>query len=190
MPRVKSTLNIKYLTEEELTRLFQVITSPRDRAIFRLAWRRGLRAGEVALLQLQDYRADAGRLFIHRLKKGKRDTSGEYILTSLERSDLKAWLKIRGSEAGPIFTTRLGSGISQQMLDVLMKQYCAASRIQIEKSHFHALRHSCAVSMLEHGEDIALIKDHLGHANIASTDIYATITNKTRDSAAARLNRW
>ena len=52
----------KYLTEEELTRLFAVIKSVRDRAIFRIAYHRGLRAGEVALLQMDDYRQSAGRL--------------------------------------------------------------------------------------------------------------------------------
>ena len=46
---------IKFLTEEELARLFSVIHSVRDHAIFQLAYRAGLRASEVGLLQLRDY---------------------------------------------------------------------------------------------------------------------------------------
>ena len=46
---------IKFLTEDELARLFSVIHSVRDRAIFQLAYRAGLRASEVGLLQLRDY---------------------------------------------------------------------------------------------------------------------------------------
>src|SRR5437899_3345064 len=46
---------IKFLTEDELARLFSVIHSIRDRAIFQLAYRAGLRASEVGLLQMRDY---------------------------------------------------------------------------------------------------------------------------------------
>src|SRR6266849_8404948 len=58
---------IKFLTEEELARLFSAIHSVRDRAIFQLAYRAGLRASEVGLLQLRDYDPKSDRIFIHRL---------------------------------------------------------------------------------------------------------------------------
>jgi site-specific recombinase XerD len=193
MPKLTRALtkrNIKYLTEEELTRLFAVIESPRDRAIFRLAYHRGLRASEVGLLQVADYRADRGRLYVHRLKCGAVDTSGEYILTDAEVKALRSWLKDRGNEAGPIFLSRNGLAISRKMLDVLMKDYCEAAKIHVDKAHFHALRHSCATGLLERGEDIADVQDHLGHANIANTAIYAKITNKRRDGSGKRLKNW
>src|SRR5579862_5592002 len=112
---MKDTRNIKYLTEEEITRLFKVIDSVRDRAIFRVGYHRGLRASEVGLLQMSDYRAAAGRLYVHRLKEGH---SGEYVLTGVEEKALKAWLKERGDEPGPIFISNRRLGISQQMLDL------------------------------------------------------------------------
>ena len=59
---------IKFLTEDELARLFSVIPSVRDRAMFQIAYRAGLRASEVGLLQLRDYDPKADRIFIHRLK--------------------------------------------------------------------------------------------------------------------------
>ena len=59
---------IKFLTEDELARLFSVIHSVRDRAIFQLAYRAGLRASEVGLLQLRDYDPKTDRIIIHRLK--------------------------------------------------------------------------------------------------------------------------
>jgi len=40
------------------------------------------------------------------------------------------------------------------------------------------------------GEDIAVVQDHLGHANIANTAIYAKITNKRRDEVGRRMKRW
>ena len=187
MPARKSTRNIKYLTDEELQRLFAVITSPRDRAIFRLAYHRGLRASEVGMLQLSDYRAAAGRLHVRRLKNGY---SGEYGLTDAETKALRVWLKERGDAPGSIFISNRKTPISQQMLDVLMKRYCLKARIPNDKAHFHSLRHSCATGMLERGEDIAVVQDHLGHANIANTAIYAKITNKRRDEVAKRLKNW
>lgn len=183
----KSTLNVKYLTDEELKRLFAVIESVRDRAIFRLAYHRGLRATEVGKLQMSDYRPLAGRLYVHRLKGGH---AGEYSLTDIETKVLRSWLKERGNNPGPIFISNRKTAISQQMLDVLMKSYCDQARIPRDKAHFHSLRHSCATSLLDQGDDIAVVQDHLGHANIASTSIYAKITNKRRDEAAKKRKDW
>jgi integrase len=183
----KSTSNIKYLTEEQLAKLFSVISSPRDRAIFRLAYHRGLRASEVGMLTMNDYRPSAGRIFVHRLKEGH---SGEYSLTDIEQRTLRAWLKERGAAPGPIFISRLKTAISQQMLDVLMKAYCEQARIPRDIAHFHSLRHSCATSLLGIGRGIEEVKDHLGHKNIASTDLYAKITNKHRDRLGAEMKGW
>src|SRR3954466_2757734 len=122
--RMKSTRNIKYLTSEEIARLFSVITGIRDRAIFRVAYHRGLRASEVGLLQMSDYQPARGRLYVHRVKCGQADTSGEYLLTDAEVKALRPWLKERGDDPGSIFISRRRSPISQQMLDVLMKGYC------------------------------------------------------------------
>jgi integrase len=185
--RRKAKATIKYLTAEELDRLFAAIKPSRDRAIFRLAYHRGLRAGEVGKLQLADFRAAADRLYVTRLKDGN---SGEYVLTSIELKVLRSWLKERGSAPGAIFLSRKRRPISQQMLDVLMKRYCAAARIPPEKAHFHALRHSCATSLLSRKRDIAEVKDHLGHCNIANTAIYAQVTNARRDELADELKDW
>jgi integrase len=51
----KSSRIPAYLTPEEIARLFAAIKSPRDRAIFRLAYHRGLRASELGIIQFSDY---------------------------------------------------------------------------------------------------------------------------------------
>ena len=70
-----------YLTAEEIRRLFAVISSPRDRAIFRVNYHRGLRASEVGMIQVGDYHA--GRLLIKRLKGSN---GGEYELVNRARN--------------------------------------------------------------------------------------------------------
>ena len=177
----------KHLTQEEITRLFSVITSPRDAAIFRLAYHRGLRASEVGRLQLSDVRLKDDRIQFERLKGSN---GGLYHLCASELKALRAWLRVRGNEPGPLFPSREGRGISQQMLDVLMKRYGAAAGIPADKRHMHVLKHSCATHLLERGESIEDVQDHLGHRNIQNTQIYARFTNNRRQARDKRLRDW
>src|SRR5258706_14732570 len=61
-------LDITFLTQEEVRRLFAVITGKRDRALFQLAYHHGLRASEVSLLQRAAIHEKQGRIYIPRVK--------------------------------------------------------------------------------------------------------------------------
>ncbi len=176
-----------YLTPEEIERLFKQITSVRDRAIFRLAYHRGLRASELGMIQLSDYRAAVQRIFIRRLKGSN---SGEYHVTKAEAHALKIWLRERGSAPGPLFLSRNNKPISRFRLDQLMKKYCHAAGIGSSKAHMHALKHSCGTHLSAKEPDIVAIQDHLGHANIQNTMVYVQIASKRRDEFAGRLQDW
>jgi type 1 fimbriae regulatory protein FimB len=178
----------KFLTEDELERLFAVVTSPRDLAILRVAYHRGLRASEIGALGIEDYRRDAKRLYVRR-KKGSH--SGEYPLTRNEVRALDAWVRVRGTEAGPLFPSQRGTGIDRRMLDVLMKRYGALAGLPADKRHMHVLKHSCGTHLLSgRGLDVAEVQDHLGHADIRNTMVYARITNRRRDEVGERLRSW
>jgi integrase len=184
----KPRTELKYFTEVEIEQFFRAAAvSARDTAIFRLIYHRGLRAREVGRLQLADWIQRDDRLIFRRLKKS---AGGEYHLTSREVRALKAWLRERGNEPGPLFPSRLGRGISQQMLDVLVKRYGAAAGIPREKCHSHAFKHSCGTHLLNRGEAIEDVKDHLGHRNIQNTLVYAQYTNKRRHERDKRLRDW
>jgi integrase/recombinase XerD len=137
-----------YLTEKEIDDLFRVIKSPRDRALFRVAYHRGLRASEVGILKLSDYRPAPvqGRLYVHRLKGS---ISREYLITEIETAALKTWLRIRGPIPGPLFVSRNHRAISSRRLDHLMKRYCARAGIAAEKAHMHAPKHSCGTHLVD-----------------------------------------
>lgn len=192
-PRAKRRANsIQYLTEEELARLFAAIRaggSARDLALFEVAYHRGLRASEVGLLDMRHLRPDLRRLFVTRLKSG---TSAEYVLTDRESSALRAWLRRRGKDPGPIFTSRRrGRAISRFQLHLLMRRYTAAAAIPEEKRHFHCMRHSCATSLIEHDVGIEDVQDHLGHRNISNTQIYAKVTSRRRTRRGEELrSKW
>lgn len=179
--------DLKFWTEAETVAFFAVIKSPRDRAIFRIAYHRGLRAREIGRLNYGDYDQRSERLTVHRLK---RSNGGQYHLTSKESRALRDWLAERGDSAGPLFPSRLGRGISQQMLDRLVKRYGAAANRDPGKCHMHALKHSCGTHLVTRGESLEDVQDHLGHRNIQNTLIYARFTNPRRQARDKRLRDW
>jgi integrase len=186
--RAKSrTKSIKYFTKEETDRFFKVIDSPRDRAIFRVMYLRGLRASEVGMIQLADWNISRDRIVFERLKGSN---GGEYHLFSSEVRALKAWLRVRGSDPGPLFPSRLGKGISRKMLHVLVRNYGAKAGLPTEKCHCHAFKHSVATHMLDKGESLEDVQDQLGHVNIQSTLVYAKFTNVRRQARDKRLRDW
>ncbi len=173
----------KYLTEEELARFLKVIDSPRDRAIFTIMYYRGLRGSEVALLKMSSWRESAGTIYVQRLK-GSR--SGEYPLSPAENRALKAWMRVRGKNAGPLFPSRNGRGIGRDRLDELMKMYSQRAQLPVELRHCHALKHSIATHLV--GKlDVVAVQDWLGHADIKSSMKYLVFRSKERDLAAQKF---
>lgn len=182
----------KYLTSKEKDLLFSVIEDPRDRAIFRLAFHHGLRASELGLITIRDYRRgpslEMDRLFIRRLKGS---IGGETVLVSAAAAPLRTWLRIRGAAGGPIFPSRNHRPISRRRLDELMKRYCRLAGIPAEKAHFHTLKHTCGTLLLsERHESIVDVQKHLGHADIRNTMIYAQLTEQANEARAQRLRDW
>ena len=88
----RRTGTIKFLTVDETRRLFACITDKRDKAIFLLAYRHGLRASEIGLLRESDLDLKRLRVMLHRLKGS---LSGEHPLQADEARALEAWLKSR-----------------------------------------------------------------------------------------------
>ena len=174
-----------YLTEDQVAALFDAMGDDvRSQAIFHVIYHRGLRASEVGLLQLDDYRRDAGRLFVRRLK-GSR--GGEYHLLPAERTWLNRWVRERGSRPGPLFPSRNHGAISRWRINALMQKYCKMAKIPRDKAHPHALKHSCGTHLSDRETDVAVIQDHLGHVNIQNTMVYVQITSKRRGDFGQRL---
>lgn len=158
-----------YFSDEELQRFFSAISNRRDRALFRIMYHRGLRAHEVGLLTLSDY--DAFNRTLH-VKRGKHSLEGTHRLCDEELRDLKYYLRVRGVNPGPLFPSNRGTGIGRAQLFVLMRKYCAAAGIPIEKAHPHVLKHSCGVHLTQQGKDLFEIRARLGHRNISNTARY------------------
>lgn len=179
--RARRSETIKFLTLDETRRLFAAITDKRDKAIFLLAYRHGLRASEVGLLRVSDLDFKRLRVMLHRLKGS---LSGEHPLQADEARALKAWLKNRVTDSPVLFPSRRGLPISRQMLDVLMKRYATAAAIPEDKRHFHVLKHSIATHLLDAGAELRFVQDWLGHSNIQNTIIYTALVSTSREAKA------
>lgn len=179
--RVIKADTIKFLTQDETKKLISVISSKRDKAIFLLAYRHGLRASEVGQLQRSDFDDKQLRLSVHRLKGS---LSGVHPLQADEVRILKSYLRTRSDSLPYLFPSRKGAPISRAMLDVLIKGYGETAKLPDDKRHFHVLKHSIATHLLDTGADIRFVQDWLGHANIQNTVIYAQISAGSREAKA------
>jgi integrase/recombinase XerD len=175
---------IQVLTQEEVRRLFDVITNKRNRVLFRMAYRHGLRASEVGLLRRNDADLRTGRLTVHRLKGS---LSGVYPMQPDTHKLLKAYLRSRTDVSPYLFVSNRQVPISRYALWHLMQNYGEAAGLPPEKRTFHILKHSIATHLLDAGAGLAFVRDWLGHANIQNTLVYARVTTVKRDAEARRL---
>ena len=173
--------SIVFLTIDETRRFFAAIRDKRDRALFLIAYRHGLRASEVALLMRGEHQTKAQKLMIHRVKGS---ISGVHPLQADEARILKGYLNTRRDELPAMFISRNLAPISRYQVLELMRHYGEAAGLPKEKQQFKALRHSIATHLLEAGADLRFVQDWLGHANIQNTVIYTHLVSHTREQKA------
>ena len=173
----------RYLTQEEVKRLFAVIASPRDRALFALIYHYGLRVEEATLLTLKDVDLKNLHIRIHRLKHG---VSSQKPLWRHNAKLLRSYFRVRQDAGHYLFTGRRGP-LKKRQIQQLFTDY--ATKARIKGRSIHSLRHSIAVHLLEAGQGIEYVADHLGHKNIQNTRIYAQITTSLHQEVFAKLER-
>ncbi|EMK1730672.1 TPA: tyrosine-type recombinase/integrase [Salmonella enterica subsp. enterica serovar Potsdam] len=173
----------KYITDAEWTAFFGAIsgstTELRDKAMFKVAYRHGLRVSELTGLRVTDLDMTGKTLFIRRLKNG---FSTIHPLQNETHHLISAWLDIRQSLAARenhwLFVSMDGKRLSRQWVYKLSRKYGQKSGISVQV-HPHMLRHACGYALANQGLDTRLIQDYLGHRNISHTVRY-TASNPNR----------
>lgn len=172
------TRGLKYpaevLSRHEIEALLQACgrsrTGRRDRAIIALLWRCGLRISECLSLRASDIDFQRGTVRVRRGKGHKARTVG---LDSLASTAVEAWLATRPEGSGPLFCLVSDSTRPVNSEHVRSKLKRLATRASIERRvHPHGLRHAYAYELAEEGAPAHYIRDLLGHASLASTDVY------------------
>ena len=166
----------KSLAESEVTAMLErgnpespdAITL-RDKAILELLYAGGLRVSELTGLREEDLSLDAGRVLV----RGKGDKErivplGRAAVEAIEkylREGRPLLARKRGTRASQLFLSVRGAGLTRQWIWALVKSADGHASP-------HMLRHSCATHMVEHGADLRTVQTLLGHADIATTQVY------------------
>jgi len=165
----------RHLQDEQVTRLFAVITDLRDRAMFMLMLRCGLRVQEVAELSVDA--VDYGRRQIF-VSNGKGSKDRVVYVSEDARSALLTYLAKRSSKAQRLFLVQKGpmrgNPLSVRGIQKRIEYY--SKKIGLNVS-CHRLRHTMATQLLNADADLATIQDLLGHGQITTTQRYCRVAN-------------
>jgi site-specific recombinase XerD len=166
----------RFLRDEHVSRLFDVIDSPRDRAIFKLMLRCGLRVEEVANLTLAAVDLRRAQVFVYE-GKGAKDRV-VYLSKDAYRA-LVQYLKVRPcSRAKKLFLVDKGRFEGKPLLvrgiQYRMKYYAHKAGLKVS---CHQLRHTMATQLLNADADIVTIQQLLGHTRIKTTKRYSQVSN-------------
>lgn len=175
----------KALTVEQVTALLEATPTDtpaglRDRALLELLYATGARVSEVVSLAVDDVRPDEVSDVITLTGKGNKQRI--VPLGSFARDAIDAYL-VRGRPAllakgrgtPSLFLGARGGPLSRQNVFLIIR--AAAERAGITAAISpHTLRHSCATHLLRGGADIRVVQEMLGHASVATTQIYTLVT--------------
>lgn len=169
------------LSVEEVTRFLAAPSggdpySIRDRALLELFYSSGLRVSELAKLSLQQI--DLGNGFVRVFGKGAKErivpvggkaAAAVQVYLSAARAHF-----VKGHTGSALFLSERGRGLSRITLWVIVKKYAKLAGIS-QNVKPHLLRHSFATHLLSGGADLRAIQEMLGHANLATTQIYTSV---------------
>lgn len=153
----------------------QTPTGLRDRAILEVLYGCGLRASELSGLDVRAVLLDEALLRV--FGKGSKERVVPLMGTAL--SALEAYLdRGRGALAGArpspaVFLNARGGRLSRQSVHAIVEKYGRV--VGLSGLHPHTLRHSFATHLLEGGADLRVVQELLGHANIATTQLYTHV---------------
>jgi integrase/recombinase XerD len=188
-PRVPAGLP-KALTESEVAALLAAVVGDdpvarRDRAVVEVLYGAGLRISELVGLRLGD--VDLESALLRAFGKGSKERVvplGRHAVAALYdwltpggRPALEPERWARRGDAEAVFLNQRGGRLSRQGAWLVVKRHGEAAGLGSRLTP-HALRHSCATHMLDHGADIRAVQELLGHASISTTQVYTRVSTE------------
>lgn len=174
----------KYLSEEEINRLFDAVSNikpekaVRMKALLEILYASGLRVSE--LVSLPASTANVRENFLIVRGKGSKDRM--VPLTDAAKQALRDWIPERektlpkGRESRWLFPSRSKTGhLTREGFFEELKTLAVAAGIPAARVSPHVIRHSFASHLIAHDADLRTVQQMLGHANIATTQIYTHI---------------
>lgn len=180
----------KPLTEEQVVRLLDAVTGAaaadrRDLALLELLYATGARISEAVGLSIGDIDLDSQLVRLY--GKGAKERIVPFGSRAAEA--MKGWLGPSGrsrmepaewqrrDDAEAIFLNSRGGRMSRQTAWQMVRKYGKRAGIESELSP-HVLRHSCATHLLDHGADLRVVQEMLGHASVSTTQVYTKVSQE------------
>ena len=170
------------LSVDEVGRLLdapRADTAPglRDRAFLELLYGAGLRVSELVAIDVDDLDLEEGAVRV--LGKGGKERDvpiGRYSREALEAYLHRARPELATARSrAALFLNQRGGRLTRQGVTLLLSRAAVAAGIRRKLSP-HVLRHSFATHLLEGGADVRVVQELLGHASVATTQIYTLVT--------------
>ncbi len=173
------------LNEVEIRKLVESIPGDapldaRDRAMLELFYASGLRVGEVTGARLEHLSLDEGWIRV----TGKGSKTRLVPVGGAAREALEAYLSaarvklVKKRTQSFIFLSRNGGRLTSARVWQIVKERARLAGLDPARVHPHLLRHSFATHLLGHGADLRVIQEMLGHADIATTQIYTHVDQR------------
>ncbi|MEL6944850.1 MAG: site-specific integrase, partial [Bacteroidota bacterium] len=170
-------------SKEEIVLLLKAITNIKHRAIIALVYSAGLRRNEILNLRIKDVLFSRKCIFV-KSAKGNKD---RYVLLSEKAATItKAYLSTYSPKYW-LFEGEKGGQYSESSIQAIFSRAKQKAMVN-EYVTFHGLRHSFATHLLENGVALNVIKEMLGHASIATTEIYLHISDQYRKQLRSPLD--
>lgn len=180
----------KPLTEAQVTSLLDsvIVTEPihrRDLALIELLYATGARISEAVGLSIGEIDMDARLVRLY--GKGAKERIVPFGSTAAAALD--DWFSPSGramvippqwrsrDDAEAVFLNTRGGRLTRQAAWQVIKKYGTRAGIGDELSP-HVLRHSCATHLLDHGADLRVVQEMLGHASISTTQVYTKVSQE------------
>ncbi len=157
----------------------------RDVALMDLLISTGIRIGEAAAITLDDIIVSERTVLIH--GKGRKQRL-IYISSPVTWSRITTLMKVRAKSIGnELFINRYGKPISIHGIEYVYKKYLNKAKIATHSTP-HYLRHTFATNLLANGADIRSVQEILGHASVATTQIYTEVTTQRKKQVLNKFN--
>ena len=163
----------------------------RDRALLETLYATGMRAGELVRVAVTDVDYDEGTIRV--IGKGDKERVtllGRQALYALQRYIRKGRPELllqSAQDDGALFVNRYGACISDRGVRKLFNKYCAVASTHLKITP-HVLRHTFATHLLANGADLRLIQELLGHASVATTQMYTHVTTERLQEVYAQAH--
>jgi integrase/recombinase XerD len=185
LPRRRRTLP-RTLSPAEAERLVEAAagTTPRalrDRALVELLYGAGLRVSEAVGLDKASVDLDA-RL-VRCVGKGSKERVvpvGRQAVTALRRYLSRGRPYLDTRHRPELFLNAKGGDLTRAGAFLILRRLAAKAGLEPERVHPHLLRHSFATHLLEGGADLRSVQEMLGHADLATTELYTHVSDRRR----------